>query len=56
MQLGKSYKASAKRVQTELEPVITSGQQSELNLGKKFIVNLTGPYTRYVLHVAGKLI
>lgn len=32
MQLGKGYKASAKRVQTELEPVVTSGQQTKLNL------------------------
>lgn len=36
MQLGKGYKASAKRVQTELEPVITSGQQTKLNLKKKY--------------------
>ena len=40
MQLGKGYKASAKRVQTELEPVVTSGQQAKLNLRKKQIFNL----------------
>lgn len=40
MQLGKGYKASAKRIQTKLEPVITSGQQAELNLRKKQIINL----------------
>jgi len=35
MQLGKGYKASAERVQTELEPVVTSGQQAKLNLREK---------------------
>lgn len=40
MQLGKGYKASAKRIQTKLEPVVTSGQQAELNLRKKQIINL----------------
>lgn len=40
MQLGKGYKASAKRIQTKLEPVITSGQQAELNLRKMQIINL----------------
>lgn len=40
MQLGKGYKAGAKRVQTKLEPVVTSGQQAELNLRKKQIINL----------------
>ena len=38
MQLGKSQKAGVKRVQTELEPVIASWQQTKLNLEKKFIV------------------
>lgn len=40
MQLGKGYKASAKRIQTKLEPVVTSGQQAELNLRKKQITNI----------------
>ena len=35
MQLGKGYEAGAKRVQTKLESVVTSGQQAELNLRKK---------------------
>ena len=38
VQLGKGYKASAKRVQTKLEPVVTSGQQAELNLRKMQII------------------
>ena len=38
MQLGKSQKPGVKRVQTELEPVIASWQQTKLNLEKKFIV------------------
>lgn len=40
MQLGKGYKASAERVQTELEPVVTSRQQAKLNLKKKQNVSL----------------
>jgi len=35
VQLGKRYIASGKRVQTELEPVITRGQQTKLDLTKK---------------------
>ena len=38
MQLGKSQKAGVKRVQTELESLIASWQQTKLNLEKKFIV------------------
>ena len=34
VQLGKGYKPSTKGVQTKLEPVVTSGQQTELYLRK----------------------
>jgi len=47
MQLGKGYEAGAKRIQAKLEPVVTSGQQTELNLGKKENLSCTWHILEY---------